>query len=177
MDQLIDNGLIQRPGRPVLSDGRSSFSPLERMAEKSAQNVIDAIEASKTRAARAADLRARDPARRRAHGGGARRPLRQHRRAARRAEEELAEVPDVGPVVAESVATFFRQDRDREVLRKLKAAGIDPKVEARKESEAFSGKTVVFTGGLESMTREEAQGLVYKLGGSPSSSVSKKPAW
>jgi len=81
-------------------------------------------------------------------------------------------VPDVGPVVAGSIATFFAQAENEEVLRKLAAAGIDPKVEPRRESGPFAGKTVVFTGALQRMTRDEAQGLVYKLGGNPSSSVS-----
>ena len=87
-------------------------------------------------------------------------------------EEQIAEVPDVGTVVAKSIATFFAQAENEEVLRKLRDAGIDPKVEQRRESEAFSGKSVVFTGALQRMTRDEAQAMVYKLGGNPSSSVS-----
>lgn len=169
--QLVDNGLIHDPA-DLYSLTREQLVGLERMGEKSAQNLIDAIQASKSasldRLIYALGIR---------HVG--------ERTAASLAQQfgsidalasadtdEIAKVPDVGPVVAESISTFFAQERNKEVLRKLKAAGIDPKIEARRESEAFAGKTIVFTGALQRMTRDEAQDLVYKLGGNPSSSVS-----
>ena len=80
---------------------------------------------------------------------------------------------DVGPIVACSIRRFFDQDETSEVLRKLKAARIDPRSEARAESEAFSGKSIVFTGSLHRLTRDRARALVHRLGGRPSSSVSK----
>jgi len=146
---------------------------LERMGSKSAQNVIDAIESSK-----------RAPLDHVIYALGIRHvgertaaALAQHFGSIdalkNATEEQIAEVPDVGPVVARSIATFFAQEENEEVLRKLKDAGINPKVEHRRESEAFAGKTIVFTGALQRMTREEAQALVYKLGGNPASSVSR----
>jgi DNA ligase (NAD+) len=85
--------------------------------------------------------------------------------------EELSQVPDVGPVVAESIARFFRQDETKDVLRKLKKAGVTPRSEAPAAAGALAGKTFVFTGAL-SIPREEAEAMVRGLGGSATSSVS-----
>ncbi len=170
--QLLRSNLIKDPA-DLYSLKLEDVIGLERLALKSAQNVIDAIKASKAakldRLIYALGIR---------HVG--------ERTAASLAnhfnsldairdatEEQLAEVADIGPVVAKSVATFFRQEETDQVLAKLRAAGIDPRTEARIESEQFAGKTIVFTGGLSTMTRDQAQALVFKLGGKPSSSVSK----
>ena len=172
IDQLIENHLIHDPA-DLYRLTKDDFLKLERMAEKSGANAVEAIEKSKAatlgRLVYALGIR---------HVGertGA--ILADHfgdidglRTAS---EEELATVPDIGPIVAQSIRRFFDQDETREVLGKLKAAGIDPHTEARAESEAFSGKTVVFTGSLRKLTREQARTLVHRLGGRPSSSVSK----
>ena len=172
IDQLIENRLIRDPADLYYLKSEDIL-PLERMAEKSAANTIDAIQKSKlaplARLIYALGIRHvgdRTAAAVADHFG----TIENLRNAG---EQELAAVPDVGPVVAESIAKFFRQDETKEVLRKLKDAGIDPKTEVRSESEAFSGKTVVFTGALQKLTREQGQSIVYKLGGSHSSSVSK----
>ncbi|MCE5323409.1 NAD-dependent DNA ligase LigA [bacterium] len=172
IDQLIDKSLIHDPA-DLYYLTIDQILPLERMAQKSAENAINAIEASKkaslSRLIYALGIR---------HVG--------ERTAASLAEqfgsidavrnaseEDLAQVQDIGPVVAKSVATFFKQDETAEVLRKLEAAGIDPKEELRTQAEGFAGKTIVFTGALEKLTRDKAQELVFKLGAKPSSSVSK----
>ncbi|MGI6296280.1 MAG: NAD-dependent DNA ligase LigA [Armatimonadota bacterium] len=173
IDQLLDRGLIHDPA-DLYSLSVQQIESLDRMAEKSAQNAYNAIQNSKSapldRLIYALGIR---------HVGDRTAAAIAQRfgdldslRAA--SVEEVAEVPDVGPIVADSIVTFFSQQRNREVIDKLQAAGIDPKVEARRESAAFSGKTVVFTGALQKMTREQAQGMVFNLGGSPSSSVSAK---
>ena len=171
VDQLIDNGIIHDPA-DLYSLTVDDLIPLERMAEKSAQNVVEAIGRSKgaalDRLIYALGIRhvgERTAASLAQHFGS----IEVLRSAS---VDEIAKVPDVGPVVAESIQVFFAQAANEEVLRKLKVAGIDPRVEARRESAAFSGKTVVFTGALQRMTRDEAQNLVFKLGGNPSSSVS-----
>jgi DNA ligase (NAD+) len=89
-------------------------------------------------------------------------------------EEELAQTPEVGPKIAESVAVFFRQEQTRELLRKLARAGVSPQApEALAAAEGpFAGKTVVFTGML-TMPRAEAERLVKAQGGRAASSVSK----
>ncbi len=173
IDALIEKGLIHDPA-DLYFVREDDLISLERMAAKSAQNAIGAIRASKSasldRLIYALGIR---------HvGDRTATTLAQHFGsvdALRGAtEEELAVVPDIGPVVAKSIRVFFDQAETAEVLRKLKEAGIDPRVEARQASEAFAGKSVVFTGALKRMTREEAEALAFKLGGSPSSSVSKK---
>lgn len=173
IEQLLANSLIHDP-IDLYSLGIEDFVSLERMASKSAENAYNAIQESKSatldRLVYALGIR---------HVGERTAQVLATRfgsiDALRNAtEEELSQTPDVGPIVAASIARFFRQEETAEVLRKLKEAGIDPQVEARVEAEAFSGRTIVFTGGLETMTREQAESLVFKLGGSPSSSVSKK---
>lgn len=171
IDQLIDNRLIRDPA-DLFSLTVESILPLERMAQKSAENAIKAIETSKTapldRLIFALGIR---------HvGERTAASLAQHFGSIDKLKEadaeEIAKIPDVGPVVAASIVTFFAQPENEAVLHKLRDARIAPTVEARRESAAFAGKTVVFTGALQRMTRDEAQAMVYKLGGNPSSSVS-----
>lgn len=90
-------------------------------------------------------------------------------------KDELTTVHDVGPVVAQSIVEFFQSPKVRETIQKLKKQGINPQQvkEATIESE-FSGKTVVFTGELTSMSRSDAEVLIKKYGGAASGSVSKK---
>lgn len=173
IDQLIENRLIEDPA-DLYYLTMEHVEPLERMARKSAENAVDAIQASKTA-----------PLSRLIYALGVRHVG--ERTAAALAErfgsidalcaaleDEIARVMDVGPVVASSVRGFFDREQNQEVLRKLKAAGIDPTEEKRQETENFAGKTIVFTGALTKLTREQAEQLVYKLGASPSGSVSKK---
>lgn len=173
IDQLLADKLIQDPA-DLYTLTVDDLEHLERMALKSAQNAISAIKASKNvtlgRLIYALGIR---------HVGD--------RTAAALAQcfgsikalssasaDELAEVQDVGPVIAASVVAFFAQDRNREVIDKLRTVGIDPSVEERKETAIFADKTIVFTGALQKLTRDQAQGLVFKLGGNSSSSVSGK---
>jgi DNA ligase (NAD+) len=172
--QLLKKGLVRNPAE-VYFVTKEQLLGLERMAEKSAQNALDSIAGTKRR-----------PLARLVYGLGIRHVgdhvaevLAGHfgslERLAKASEEELAEVPEIGPVIAQSVAVFFRQEQTKELLRKLKQAGVEPEVEARPavEGSAFAGKTVVFTGAL-SGPRAEAEQLVKALGGRAASSVSKK---
>jgi DNA ligase (NAD+) len=148
---------------------------LERMAEKSAQNLLDQIEASRTR-----------PLARFVYGLGIRhvgesvaRDVAKHfgtlERVRAATAEELGEVPGVGDVVAESVVRFFGEPRNAEVIERLLEAGVAPAPEEARATEGpFAGKTVVFTGNLERMTRDEAKELIRSLGGKATGSVSKK---
>jgi DNA ligase (NAD+) len=92
--------------------------------------------------------------------------------------EELQEVPDVGPVVAASIRTFAEEPRNRELIARLKAAGVNVASQAP-EAEAdvlgpLAGQTFVLTGTLSSMTREQAAEALEHLGARVSGSVSKK---
>lgn len=90
-------------------------------------------------------------------------------------EEELVEVPEVGPKVAASIAEFFSEPANKKLLRKLKDAGLRLAEESnRRRGTKLAGKTFVFTGTLAGMTREEAAALVKAQGGKESGSVSKK---
>jgi DNA ligase (NAD+) len=94
---------------------------------------------------------------------------------ARQSVEDLTEVHEIGPIVAQSIYNFFHNPKNLKVLEKLKRGGVKFPVEKAKAKETvFSGKTFVLTGGLDSFTRDEARKLIEDLGGRVSSSVSKK---
>jgi DNA ligase (NAD+) len=92
--------------------------------------------------------------------------------------EELRGIHGIGPVVAESIFHFFRQDVTRRVLDKLTRAELQIEApETAGSDDRFAGKTFVFTGTLETMTRPEAEGIVRQMGGTASGSVSKKTSY
>jgi DNA ligase (NAD+) len=171
--QLIETGVKDPSGLYSLTVER--LAELERMGEKSAANLMANIEASKTR-----------PLARFLHalgipnvGESTGRDLARHfgtlERVREATVEQLVEVPDVGEVVAGSIRAFFDEEKNREVLDRLLAAGVAPAPEtAAKTDGVFAGKTVVFTGNLETMSRDEAQEIVRRLGGKAAGSVSKK---
>ncbi len=89
--------------------------------------------------------------------------------------DDLTSIYEVGPVMAESVVNFFRQEGTRKLIEKLKKAKVNMKTEEKKKGpQPLAGKTFVFTGELKSFTRPEAEAKVKELGGNPTSSVSKK---
>ena len=90
-------------------------------------------------------------------------------------QEELEQVPEVGPKVAESIVEFFSEAANRKLVKKLREAGVRPTAEKREvKSQKLAGKSFVFTGGLANRSREEAGELVQQHGGKVSGSVSKK---
>ena len=89
-------------------------------------------------------------------------------------EEELLAIEGVGPVIARSITEFFAQDRNREIIQKLRDAGVDPKEAPKKKDGPLLGKTFVITGTLENYSRDQAQQAIEELGGKVTSSVSKK---
>ena len=89
--------------------------------------------------------------------------------------EELSEIKDIGPIVANSIQEFFNQEQTKDLITKLKNAGVNMVAkEEEKIDNRFEGKTFVLTGTLEELTRGEATNLIEKFGGRTSSSVSKK---
>ncbi|MBC8021472.1 MAG: NAD-dependent DNA ligase LigA [Burkholderiales bacterium] len=176
VDQLVDSGLVRTPA-DLYKLGLAKLAALERMAEKSASNVLAGIEESKdTTMGRfiyalgirnVGEVTARDLAR---HFGTLDALM-------DAGVGELQEAPDVGPVVAESVASFFRERHNREVIDELRAAGVHwtegPPPKAASAG-PFAGKIVVLTGTLAAMTRDEAKERIEALGGKVTGSVSKK---
>jgi len=88
--------------------------------------------------------------------------------------EELEAIEGIGPIIAKSIASFFSEPRNREVLDRLRAGGLRPTRLPRKKEGPLSGTTVVLTGSLEGFSRSEAAAAVEERGGKVGSSVSKK---
>src|SRR5690242_19395942 len=174
VDQLVDKGLVKDVADLyALKEGE--MAGLERMAEKSARNLLEEIEASKknslARLIYALGIQF--------VGERTAQLLAEHfsslEELAAAKEEELEQVPEVGPKVAASIVEFFSEPANRQLIKKLAKAGVRPKAEKREvKSDKFAGKSFVFTGGLANRTREEAGAIVVEHGGKVSGSVSKK---
>lgn len=175
VDQLVDAHLVRSPA-DLYRLGLSQLAALERMAEKSAQNIVDAIEKSKsTTLARllfalgirhVGEATAKDLAR---HFGGLDALL-------AAGEAGFATVRDVGPVVAASLASFLRQPHNLEVIAQLRACGVHWE-ECAPVAEApgpLAGKIFVLTGALSAFSRDEARERLEALGAKVAGSVSKK---
>jgi DNA ligase (NAD+) len=175
VDQLVDEGVI-RSLPDLYRLGFTALAQLERMAEKSAQNVLDALQKSKQttlpRFVFGLGIR---------HVGEATaKALAQHFGSLDAIMDAplavLQQVPDVGPVVAQSIRQFFDQPHMREVVAQLRACGVQwPEgAGATTVAQMLAGKTLVLTGTLPSLTREQAQALIEDAGGKVAGSVSKK---
>jgi len=174
VDQLVDKGLMKDVA-DLYSLKLEEVAGLERMAEKSAQNLLDEIEASKknslARLIYALGIQF--------VGERTAQLLAEHfsslEELAAAKEEELTKVPEVGPKVAASIVEFFSEPANRQLIKKLRKAGVHPTTEKRQvKSDKFAGKSFVFTGGLANRSREEAGEIVQQHGGKVSGTVSKK---
>jgi DNA ligase (NAD+) len=174
VDQLVDTGMV-KDFADLYVLKLEPLAALERMAEKSAQNLIEEIGASKknglARLVYALGMRF--------VGERTGQLLAEHfsslEEIADASVEELTEVPEVGPKVAESIAEFFSEPANRKLLQKLKRAGVRMTEERKAPRDTrLAGKTFVFTGTLAKRSREDAGALVVAHGGKLSSSVSKK---
>ncbi len=92
--------------------------------------------------------------------------------------ESLSYVEEIGPIVANSIKEFFEQEQTKDLIKRLKNAGVNmTRLKSDEEDDRFAGKTFVLTGTLEKYTREEASEIIEKFGGKTSSSVSKKTSY
>lgn len=176
VDQLVDNAIIRTPADLYGLD-MATLANLERMAEKSAANVVAAIEKSKRttlpRFIYALGIRnvGEATAKDLAQYFGSLDKLMQAN------EDKLQQVPDVGPVVAQSMVRFFSEPHNRKVIEQLRACGVswqEGKSLQLASASAISGKNFVLTGTLPHLTREEAKYKIEALGGKVTSSVSAK---
>jgi DNA ligase (NAD+) len=178
VEQLVDSGVVHTPA-DLYKLGVGALAELERMADKSAANVVAAIDKSRrTTLARfifalgirhVGEATAKELAR---HFGGL--------DALMSADEpQLLEAEDVGPVLAQSIRQFFAEAHNREVIAQLRAAGVQWTEGAPQRATAgkLQGLTFVLTGTLPSLSREDAKELIEKHGGKVAGSVSKKTSY
>ena len=174
VDQLVDKGIVETAADLYRLDA-DALAGLDRMAEKSAANLVEAIGRSKrTTLARliyslgirnVGETTARDLA---LHFGDLE-PL------MAADEEALQRAPDVGPVVAKSIAQFFAEPHNRKVVKNLRAAGIVfERVSKPPPKSGVAGRTFVLTGTLPHLTRDEAKERILQCGGKVTGTVSKK---
>jgi DNA ligase (NAD+) len=177
VEQLVDKDLIHNPA-DVYALHLEELSNLERMAEKSAQNLLDQLEKSKkTTFARflyALGIREVGEATAKAlanYFGDLDSLFHVN-------EDQLQTVPDIGPVVAKHIVAFFAEKHNRDVIHQLIKAGVHwEKVIKKTQNLPLSGKTFVLTGTLESMSREEAKEKLEQLGAKVAGSVSSKTSY
>ena len=178
VDQLVDGGLI-RTLPDLYRLGFATLAALDRMAEKSAHNIVDALEQSKSTTLprflfglgirHVGEATAKELAR---HFGDIDAVM-------DATEEQLLAVNDVGPTVALSIRTFFDQPHNREAVQQLRACGIHwPAIEAANDApKPFAGLTFVITGTLPTLGRDAAKTLIENAGGKVAGSVSKKTSF
>jgi DNA ligase (NAD+) len=177
VDQLIEKNLV-RDFADLYKLDPETLASLERMAEKSAQNLLDEIDASKKNSLarliyaigipfvgeRTGQLLA-------AHFGSM-------DKLSEATAEQLMEVSEIGPKIAEGVREFFSESANRKLVEHLRAVGVNMKEERSAPADSrFEGMTFVFTGTLNNRSREEAEALVAAHGGKATSSVSKKTSY
>src|SRR5690606_11363003 len=176
IESLLNAGLI-RDAADLYGLRREQLVGLERMGEKSAENLLKAIATSKDRPLRRL-IRALGI---RYVGDHTAEILAGHfgslERLAAADRETLTQIPEVGPKIAESVHAFFRQPQVQDFLARLRAAGVrtaDPETAAPPAGGPLSGRTVVITGTLQGFTRAEAEAAVTAAGGRAAGSVSRR---
>jgi DNA ligase (NAD+) len=174
VDQLVDKGMVKDIA-DLYTLKLDDLAELDRMGEKSAQNLLDQIAASK-----------KHPLARLIYALGIRmvgertgQLLADHFTSldelAEAKEDQLFEVTEVGPKVAAAIAEFFSESANQKIIKKLDKAGVRPTAEKRvMKSQKFAGKSFVFTGALANCSREEAGQLVMQHGAKVAGSVSKK---
>ena len=175
VDQLVDQGVI-RTLPDLYRMGLTALVALDRMAEKSAQNVLAALEKSKRTTLprflfalgirQVGEATAKDLAR---HFGSLDAIM-------DASVEQLLQVNDVGPVVAEAIHTFFAQPHNREVVEQLRACGVtwEEGAPAERATLPLAGKTVVLTGTLPTLSRDAAKDMLEAAGAKVAGSVSTK---
>jgi DNA ligase (NAD+) len=172
LQQLLDRGLIEDPA-DLYRLSKDQVLALDRMADKSAENVIAAIDGAR-----------RPPLERLVYGLGIRH-VGEHvaellaarfkilESLAAASADEIKAVPGIGPTIADSVAAFFAKDESQALVRKLRQVGVEPAPPEASVAGPLAGRSFVFTGTLQAMSRRDAAARVEALGGSVTETVNK----
>ena len=178
VDQLIEGGIV-RTLPDLYRLGLTALAGLQRMAEKSAQNILDALQKSKQTTLprflfglgirHVGEATAKELAR---HFGTLDAIM-------NAGVEQLLQVSDIGPTVASSIRTFFDQPHNREVVEQLRACGVtwEEGAPAPIAPRPLAGRTLVLTGTLPTLSRDQAKDLIEAAGGKVAGSVSKKTSY
>ena len=176
VEQLVDRGRIHSLA-DIFTLQAQELAGFDRMGQKSADNLIAAIQQAKQPLLgrlifslgirHVGETTARDLA---LHFGSIEKIM-------SASQDDLLAVPDVGPVVAGSIARFFAETHNQEIVIALQAQGVTPRAEVAARSAGLSGKTFVLTGTLPVWTREEASSLIAAAGGKVTGSVSRKTSF
>jgi DNA ligase (NAD+) len=176
IDQLVSRGLVKTYA-DLYRLRLDQLASLERMSTKSASNVLESIEKSKRRplwrliAALGIRNVGAQTAQILADAFGSLEALMEA------TPEQLQNIEQIGPVVAQSIYEYFHNPENVRVLRELLAAGVCPTTEQVKQSDALAGKTIVVTGTLKHFTRQQIEQAIKAHGGKPSSTVSRKTSF
>lgn len=177
IEQLMEQGMITNIA-DIYSLKKEDIASLKKDGQKFAENLINAIEKSKSNSldklitalgieqvgAKSAKILAKK--------------FKTMDKLSNASSEMLTFIEDIGEITANSIQEFFTQDQTKDLLKKLKSAGVNMKqVEDEESDERFLGKTFVLTGALENYTRDEASEIIEKFGGKVSGSVSKKTSY
>lgn len=184
VEQLVDSGLVTNFGDIYrLAQRRDEILGLERMGDKSVDKLLEGIEASKKRPM----YRLLTALNVRHIGVTTARALADYYGSldlvAAQSAEQLAEVDEIGPIIAESVHAYFHSEFGQKILEDLRSVGlnfgepVERKPDEVPENQPLSGKTIVVTGTLSRFKREEIKELILNLGGKASGSVSKKTSF
>ena len=176
VEQLVDEGLVETPA-DLYTLTTEQLEPLERMGAQSAKNLVGAIQASKEndlwRLLFALGIRQ--------VGAKAAKVLSQTFGTLEEIQnaslEALTAVPDIGGITAGNIKSWFERPLNQELVERLTAAGLNTKCLTEISDQRFAGKTIVVTGTLEQMTRQEATEAIERMGGKAAGSVSKKTSF
>ena len=174
---LFEKGLV-KDAADLYYLNREQLLQMERMADKSVSNSLNSIAASKDRPLPRVIFALGIT-----HIGGETADLLAEYfssvdELARTTQEQLRDIPSIGPTIAESIVAFFRQEQNRQIIEKLRKAGVKLKVnEIKKKDLPFAGLEFVITGKLESSTRPEAEVRIKALGGKAGSDVTRKTSY
>ncbi len=174
---LFDTGLIKDTG-DIYYLTKEQLLNMERMADKSATNILKSIDASKNRSLARVIFAIGIP-----HvGGETAELLAEHFPSvdvlAKSTQEQLTDIPSIGPKIAESILAFFRQEGNKNIIEKLRKAGVKlEEKEAKAKDLPLAGLEFVITGRLESSARQEAEARIKALGGKAGSDVTRKTTY